>query len=552
MTDDVPTGGDRVCDALVDAGVETVVGLPGTQTLPFDVAVDESDDLTYVMARNETAIPHVAWGHYEAGGGLAATVTVPGPGDAKATHGMKNALEDCVPFVHVSPDVPGSQRGDGPIHEIEPNTFDNVVRTNLTVTSSDEVPEAVARGLRDATTAPYGPVRLGVASDVLAGPCEASAVSYPDATPTVENEAALERAGDALAAADRPVVYVGGGARRTPDREAVRDLVTDLNLPVIASYKGKGVVPEDDPRTLGVTGSHTPASARRALDAADLVVALGTDFDGVSTAHWELPMGDRLVHVNLAPADLTHPYEVDVGVVGDAGVAARALRDAASDADGWDGRAVGRAVREEYEAHLHARSLFDDRVPMPTPAALRTLRATVPRETAVTTDVGGFRLWAKQLFDAYGPERYVTAGSWAGMGVGLPAAVGAAVADPERPVACLTGDGGLLMCLQELHTAADYGLDIAVFVFDNADYGVISKSGKIPEGGPQFGWESPDFATIAEGFDVEGLRATTLDELREAATTAVDAEGPMLVDVVVDPDEPTAAAVADYESELDW
>jgi acetolactate synthase-1/2/3 large subunit len=552
VTDDAPTGGDRVCDALVDAGVETVVGLPGTQTLPFDVAVDDADDLTYVMARDESAIPHIAWGHYEAGGGLAATVTVPGPGDAKAMHGLKNALDDCVPVVHVSPDVPARHRGDGPIHEISPDTFDHAVRTNLTVTTAEEVPGAVGRGLRDATTPPYGPVRLGVASDVLAGPCDASPVTYPDPTPTVENEAALARAGEALAAADRPVVYVGGGSRRTPDRAAVRDLVADLNLPFIASYKGKGVVPEDDPRTLGVTGSHTPASAVRALDAADLVVALGTDFDGVSTAHWELPMGDRLVHVNLDPTDLTHPYDVDVGVVGDAGAAARALRNAAGDSGGWDGRAVAGDVREEYEAHLHARDLFADRMPMPTPAALRTLREVVPREASVTTDVGGFRLWAKQVFDAYSPERYVTAGSWAGMGVGLPAAVGAAVADPERPVACLTGDGGLLMCLQELHTAAEYNLDIAVFVFDNADYGVISKSGQIPEGGPRFDWESPDFAAIAEGFGVEGHRATTLDELREVAAAAVDADGPALVDVVVDPDEPTAKAVADYESELDW
>jgi acetolactate synthase-1/2/3 large subunit len=377
-------------------------------------------------------------------------------------------------------------------------------------------------------------------------------VTYPDATPTVANGAALDRAADLLVDAERPVVYVGGGARRTPNREAVRDLVADLNLPVIASYKGKGVVPDDDPRMLGVTGSHTPASALRVLDDADLVVALGTDFDGVSTAHWEIPMGDRLVHVNLDPSDLTHPYDVDVGVVGDAGAAAGALRDAAVESDGWDGRAVGSAVREEYEAHLQARDLFADRVPMSTAGALRTIREAVPREAAVTTDVGGFRLWAKQLFDAYGPERYITAGSWAGMGVGLPAAIGAAVADPSRSVACLTGDGSLLMCLQELHTAADYGLDLAVFVFDNADYGIISKSGKIPEGGPQFAWESPDFAAIAEGFGVEGIRATTLDELRDAAATAVDADGPALVDVVVDANEPTAKDVADYESELAW
>lgn len=549
-----PTGGDRVCDALVEAGVETVVGLPGTQTLPFDVAVDDAEGLTYLMARNETAIPHVAWGHYEAGGGLAATVTVPGPGDAKAIHGLKNALNDNVPFVHVSADVPAADRGDDPIHEIDPDTYDNAVRTNLTVETSAELPDAVARGLRDATHPPYGPVRLGVASDVLAGPCEGSAVSYPDPSPTVANEDALAAAAAAVDGADRPLVYVGGGCRRSPERGAVRDLVETLDLPVLASYKGKGVVPDDDPRVLGVSGSHTPASARAALDAADVVVALGVDFDGVSTANWSLPMGERIVHVNLAPADLEHPYadDVEVAVVGDAGRAAARIRDDADTAGAWSGAAVGRDVSAEYRAELEAAGLFADRTPMRTAAAMAAIRTALPRETLVTTDVGGFRLWAKQVFDAYEPEGYVTAGSWAGMGVGLPAALGAAVGRPERPVACLTGDGGLMMCAQELGTAAERDLDLAVFVFNNADYGIITKSGKIPAGGPEFRWESPAFVTVAEGFGCPGRRVETVDDLREAATEAVAADGPFLVEVMVDPDDPSAKAVADYESDLDW
>ncbi|MFB6156773.1 MAG: thiamine pyrophosphate-binding protein [Haloferacaceae archaeon] len=556
MTDgsdaDVPTGGDRVCAALADAGVETVVGIPGTQTLPLDVAVDDHDDLTYLMARDETAIPHVAWGHYESGGGLAATVTVPGPGDAKATHGLKNALGDCVPLVHVSADVPADRRGDGPIHEIAPDTFDNVVRTNLTVETPDALPSAVARGLRDATTPPYGPVRLGVGSDVLAGECAASPVEYPDATPTVDNDGAVARAAARLADADRPLVYVGGGTRRSPDRGAVVDLVRRLNLPVVASYKGKGVVPDDDPRTLGVTGTHTPASARAAMAAADCTLALGTDFDGVSTGHWSLPMGDRLVHVNVDPADLSHSYEVDVGVVGDAGAVARRLADRVDAGGAWDGAAVGRAVREEYDTHLRDAGLLDERTPMPTPAALRALREAIAPGAVVTTDVGGFRLWAKQVFDALGPERYVTAGSWAGMGVGVPAALGAAVADPDRPVACLTGDGGLMMSVAELHTAATAGLDVTVFAFNNADYGVISKSGKLPAAGPRFDWPSPDFATVAEGFDCAGFRAESVPALREAAADALAVDGPALVDVVVDPETPTAADAADYDSGLSW
>jgi acetolactate synthase-1/2/3 large subunit len=535
----VPTGADRVVEALVDAGVETVVGLPGTQTLPVDVAVDESP-LSYLMARDESAIPHVAWGHYEAGGGLAATVTVPGPGDTQAAHGLKNALNGCVPVVHVSADVPADDRGFGPIHEIDPATYDSVVRANVTVERPVELPTAVARGLREATTPPQGPVRLGVGSDVLDAPCPAPQVTVPDATPTVANGAALDGAADRLAAADRPLLYVGGGCRRS-DVAAVRALAREANLPVLASYRGKGVVPDDDPRTVGVAGSHTPAAARAVVERADLTVALGTDLDDVATGGGELPL-DPLVHVTLDPSDLHTRYDPVDAVHGDAGAAARHLRTAA-DTGGWDGAAVGARATRSWEERLREGGFLDDRTPMPTAAALRAVRDALPRETPVTTDVGGFRLWAAQAFDAYGPERYVTAGSWAGMGVGLPAAVGAAVGT-DGGAACLTGDGGLLMSLGTLAVASEAALDVVCVVFDNADYGVISASERLPADGPAFDWTAPDFAAIAEGMGWRGERVETVGALRDATRAAVETGGPVLVDAVVDPEEETAAAVA--------
>jgi acetolactate synthase-1/2/3 large subunit len=536
---DTLTGADRVVNALVDAGVKTVVGLPGTQTLPFDVAVDESS-LSYLMARDETAIPHVAWGHYEAGGGLAATVTVPGPGDTQASHGLKNALNDCVPVVHLSADVPASDRGFGAIHEIDPATYDHVVRANHTVERAAELPRAVAAGLHEATTPPYGPVRLGVGSDVLAAPCGAPAVEIPDAAPQVASDAALTAATDLLAAADRPLLYVGGGCRRS-DVAAVRRFAREANLPVLASYKGKGVIPDDDPRVLGVAGSHTPASALAVVAEADLTVALGTDLDDVATASGELPFGP-LVHVTLNPTDLHTRYETRLAVHGDAGRAARQLVDAA-DTAGWDGAAVGARAALAWEERLREEGYLDDRTPMPTAAALRAVRAALPREMPVTTDVGGFRLWAKQTFDAYDPTGYVTAGSWAGMGVGLPAAVGAAVGTGGQ-VACLTGDGGLLMSLGSLHVASEEGLDLLCVVFDNADYGVISASDQIPPGGPRFDWSAPDFVTVAEGMGWRGERVETVEALQAAVERAVETGGPVLIDAVVDPEEQTAATVA--------
>jgi acetolactate synthase-1/2/3 large subunit len=305
-----------------------------------------------------------------------------------------------------------------------------------------------------------------------------------------------------------------------------------------------------------VTGSHFPAGARRVLDCADVVLALGTDFDGVTTADWTLPMGERLVHVNVDPADIGAAYEADVPVVGDVSAVGDALLDGLRSTEGtggWDGRRVASAVREEYREALETRGLFDDGPPLHTPRVLETVREVTPREAIVTTDVGGFRVWSMQTFETYDPERFVAAGSWAGMGVGLPAAIGAGLADPDVPVVCLTGDGGLLMCVHELHTAVEETIDLTVVVSNNRDYGIISKSPAIEQytEGHRFTWDTPDYVGIAEGFGCSAVRAETAGELADAVAEAVDSSGPTLVDVAVRTDEPMAAEAASYDSTVD-
>jgi acetolactate synthase-1/2/3 large subunit len=555
---DQPTrrGSEYVYDALVDAGVELLVGLPGTQTLPLDRAVAERDDMTYVMCRHETAIPHVAWGYNEVSGRTAATLTVPGPGDTNAMHGLKNATEDCVPILHVSADAAPEDRGKGPIHEIDPETFDHAVKANVNVERPMDLREEVARGIELAHTPPSGPVRLGVPSSILDSEFAAPPVSVEPERAEYDTEGEVSRAADLLAGADRPVIYVGGGARRSPEGvRVVSELADALDAPVAASYKGKGIFPEDDPRFLGVTGSHFPAGAERVLDRADVVLALGTDFDGVTTAHWELPMGETLVHVNLAPEDIGAAYEADVPIVGDVTAVGDALLDDldGGGAGGWDGSGVSTSVREEYYDSLESEGLYEDGPPLQTPRVLREVRESTPGEAVVTTDVGGFRLWSMQVFETYRPDRFVSAGSWAGMGVGLPAAVGAGLAEPEVPIVCLTGDGGLLMCIHELATAVEEGIDLTLVVSNNRDYGVISKSPAIEQytEGHRFTWETPDYARIAEGFGCAAVRAETADELRDAVAESVGSEGPTLIDVAVRTDEPTAAEAADYDSTID-
>jgi acetolactate synthase-1/2/3 large subunit len=548
------TGADHLCEALAAAGVDLVVGVPGTQTIPFDEAIDRQPDLRYVMARHETAIPHVAWGYAEAGGGTAATVTVPGPGDANAIHGLKNAAEDGVPIVHVSADVDPGDRGKSPIHEIDPATYDHAVKANVQVQRRRDLPAAVARAVAVAHEPPTGPVRLGVPGGFLAADLDAPPATYEPARTTHDLEPEVERAADLLADASRPLVYVGGGVRRSPGGPtAIQDLTDALSAPVVASFKGKGAFPGTDDRFLGVAGPQLPAGAREVAAAADVAIAVGADLDGVTTEGWSLPLGDRLIHVTLDPVDLDAGYEADVGLVADAAAAVRSLLAAldGEPADRWDGTAVGRRVGREYEEHLADAGLLDREAPATTPATLRAVREAIPREATVTTDGGGARLWALQVFDSDAPERFVTAGSWAGMGVGVPAAVGAALAR-EEPAVALVGDGGLLMCLQSLHTAVAAGLDLVVVVLNNADYAAISA--QVPpreDGRGRFAWESPSFETVASGLGCEAATVETAEEAAAAVDRALDAGGVTRIDVR-QPDEATAGEIADYETSVEF
>jgi acetolactate synthase-1/2/3 large subunit len=550
-------GGDHVYNALVSAGIELLVGLPGTQTLPLDRVVADRDEMTYVMARHETSIPHIAWGYYEVSGKPAATLTVPGPGDTNAMHGLKNAYEDCVPVIHISADTDPENRGKGPIHEIAPDTYDNVVKENINIETETEFMKKVTSAIEVALTPPYGPVRLGVPSGLLEASFETTPVSVTAEQVEYDNETAYTDAIDALVNAKRPVVYVGGGARRSPGSDrTVKKLADVLNAPVISSYKGKGVFSEDDSRFVGVTAQHLPTGAKRVLGAADTVLALGTDFDGITTAHWNLPMGETLIHVNLDASAINAAYESDIAIIDDVNRAGDRLLDGIQStrqqAQTWNGADLAMTVREEYFEHLEDEGMLVDE-PVFTPGALQTVRDVLPRDSVITTDIGGFRLWAKQVFEAYGQDRYITAGSWAGMGVGLPAALGAKIVHPDRPVVSLTGDGGLMMCLSELHTAVEHGLNVIVVVFNNSDYGIISKSPEIDEytNGHQFEWESPDFVTVAEGFGCDGVTVDSRSGLREALADVLDTDGPTLINVDVPTDEPSAADASDYVSSVD-
>ena len=537
-----------VVDRLVSDGIDTVFGIPGKQSLPLNEEMGARDDVEFVVSRHETAVSHAAWGYAETGDGMAATVVIPGPGDMNAMNGLKNALNDCTPLLHLAIETEPRLRGGDAIHETPPDTYDNVVKENVVIETPESTVAELGRAIEVARTPPKGPVRVGIPKNFLqmdVSLAERGASAARTGGRLEPDPETVALAADLFGDAATPVVYAGGGVRSADASDELIAVAERLGAPVVTSYKGKGVIPEDHDLFAGCLGGSASPELLSCLSTSDVVLGVGTDFDAVATRGFTVTFPDELVHVTLDAGDVGTAYEPTVGIVADAKPTLRALDDALADRElsAGDGAERARHVRERTAERMA--DLVDIRDPFTSVGALSAVRDVLPRETVVAVDAGGFRVWSLNAFEAYGPRRYVTPGSWATMGTGLPAAVGAALSNPDAPVVALTGDGGLMMCLHELHTAVIRDLPVVVVVFTNDDYAIISEeAGRSYDLSPgEYGWgDHPvDFVAVAEGMGMDATHADAPDEVRGALSDALASDHPRLVAVRTDPDEPQAS-----------
>jgi acetolactate synthase-1/2/3 large subunit len=539
--------GEAVIDALVENGITDLFGIPGKQTLPLNRAINAREDVRFTMARHETAVSHSAWGYAETSGEMAGTIVVPGPGDMNAMNGLKNALNDCTPLLHLAVETEPEIRGGDGIHETPPDTYDNVVKENVLVETPESTVAHLERAIAAARTPPKGPVRVGIPKNFLPMDVELAGVGEAEvpAAPSPQDRQ-LRRAADLLAAAARPVVVAGGGVRAADASDELRAVAERIEAPVVTTYKGKGTFPEDHDLSAGVLCGGASTELRRLIADADAALGVGTDFDAVATGAWSVDVPDRLVHVTLDPSDVGTGYEPTVGIVADARRTLESLdraladRDVASD----DGRARARDVRTADEARM-ADLLAVSEAPLTSVSALAAVREAAPRETVVSADAGGFRIWSLVSFPTYAARDYATSGSWATMGTGLPGAIGAKRANPDRPVVALVGDGGLMMAVHELHTLVAEDLDVTVVLLDNSDYAIISEEAErgYRMDPSEYGWpDAPiDFVEVAAGMGLSAARAETAAAVESEVAAAVEREGPSLVEVPTDPQEPQAS-----------
>ena len=540
------TVGSAIIDCLVDEDITTLFGIPGKQTLPMNKAINQRDDVEFVMARHETAVSHNAWGYAESSGEMAATVVIPGPGDMNAMNGLKNALNDCTPLIHISIETEPEVRGGDGIHETPPDTYDNVVKENVLVETPQSTIAELRRAIRVARTSPKGPVRIGIPKNFLPMDVELAAAGDIDPADAPEApEEKVSKAASLLAEVDRPVIIAGGGVRASEAAVELQSIAERLNAPVVTTYKGKGTFPEDHPLSAGTLCGGSSTELQTLLKESDAALGVGTDFDAVSTMGWNVDVPSSLIHVTLDSSDIGTNYDPAIGIVADAAQTLSAINESLADrtVQSEPGSTRAQAVRDsDSDRVAELREITE--TPLPTVAALEAIRNAAPRDTIVTADAGGSRVWTVMMFPAYNARNYINPGSWATMGTGLPSAIGARLANPDQQVLTIVGDGGLMMSVHELHTLVDEDIDVTVVVLNNSDYAIISEEAErsYRMSSSEYGWtDTPlDFQSLAAGMGLEAIHVDTATQLEAAVADALESDGPTLVELPTDPTEPQA------------
>jgi acetolactate synthase-1/2/3 large subunit len=533
---EILSGSEMVIRALQAEGVEVVFGLPGGTVIPLYDAIHDTKKPFHVLVRHEQAAAHAADGYARASGRPGVCLATSGPGATNLVTGLATAWADSVPVVAITGQAATAVIGTDGFQEADMIGMTlPILKHSFPVREVERLPFAMKGAFTIAATRRPGPVLVDVPVDVQKARAPFAypeRVFFPGYRPEVpERLEDLPEAIEALKAAERPLLLAGGGANDPEAARFIAELAGAHGIPVAVSLRGKGVFPENHPLFLGLCGMHGTLAANRAVQEADFILALGTRFSERTTGRADrFAPRAKILHVDIDPAEIAKNVPSRWSLVGSVATVLQKIIEALGDlkkvSDSW-GKTVSR-WKEEDRARLELESLgFSPR------RILKAIRSAMGDRALVTTDVGQHQMWAAQHFEACGPRSFITSGGMGTMGFGLPAAIGAAFAAPDRPLACLTGDGSFLMNIQELDTCARYGIPVKIFLFNNGSLGMVRQwqelfykeryAHTVTDG-------LVDFARIAEAFGVQGTRVSSEQEVDGAIEGALAADGPALVE----------------------
>ena len=538
-------GAEAIIASLEAEGVDLVFGYPGGQAIKIYDALYDSKQITHILSRHEQGAVHEADGYARATGRPGVAIVTSGPGATNTVTGIATAYMDSVPLVVITGQVPRGVIGTDSFQESDiVGITMPIVKHSFLLQSAEELTTTFREAFHIASTGRPGPVLIDVPSDIQS---EQIVFNYPDAVnlpsyrPTYKGNAKqIKQAVGVIERAERPILYVGGGAIASGATEELVELSTAMQIPVVTTLMGKGAFPASHPMNLGPVGMHGSKFANLAMTESDLIIAAGARFsDRVTGKLSEFAPHAKVIHIDIDPAEIGKIREAQVPIVGDlkgvvAGIVSTIEKEACTPrTEAWNAQIA--EWRERYP--FYDAQITENPNEIVPEIAMQKLSAKLdPHNSVVVTEVGQHQMWAAQFIDREEPRSFISSGGLGTMGFGFPASIGAAFGRPGAQVICIAGDGSFQMNSQEMATAAIHNVPVKVVILDNRALGMVHQWQKLFYRERYSFTEldaNPDFVKLADAYSWQVERVCDPAKLDEAYDRMLACNGPFLLDVAI-------------------
>ena len=519
--------------ALEAEGVDTLFGYPGGTIMPFyDALVDSG--LKHILVRHEQGAALAANGYARASGKVGVCVATSGPGASNLITGIADAMLDSVPMICLTGQVATPLMGTDAFQELDVFGLTlPIVKHSFIARRVEDLPEMVREAFRIAREGRPGPVLIDLPKDVqmadashLPGHVPASVDPIP--APADEQ---LAEALAAMAGAEKPVIYGGGGIALANAVETFRQFVDATRIPTVLTLRGLGALPSQHPQFLGMLGMHGTRAANIAVQEADLLIVVGARFDDRATGKLsEFAPFARVIHLDADAYEISKLRKADIAIPGDVAASLRTLSAARSTCEDWRKRCTSHRERHGFRYDAPGSDIY-------APGLLKRLSEVAPADTIIACDVGQHQMWVAQHCKFNHPRNHLTSGALGTMGFGLPAAMGAQFACPDRTVVLVSGDGSFMMNVQELATIARCRLPVKIVLLDNSALGMVRQWQELffAERYSEIDLsDNPDFAALARVFGIPAQRIELRSQVDDALAALLAQPGPALLHVAID------------------
>ncbi|KAA5801008.1 acetolactate synthase 2 catalytic subunit [Alkalicaulis satelles] len=530
------TGAHLVVEALEREGVDYVFGYPGGAIMPVYDALPGSR-LKHVLVRHEQAAALAADAYGRVSGEPGVCMATSGPGATNLITGIANAFMDSVPMVAITGQVPAPLMGTDAFQEIDVfGVTMPIVKHSFIARSASDIPQIFAEAFALAKSGRPGPVLIDLPKDVTqaSGPFPPAGPVPAPASFSTPDPDALRAAEALIRDARRPVLYFGGGIAIARAETALRDFHSRTRIPAVATLKGLGGLPTDIPDFLGMLGMHGTRAANTAVMESDLLICVGARFDDRATGKLDtFAPGARIIHIDGDASEISKLRRADVALPGNISAILAALEPGRLEIDAWRARCAQNAADWAFRYDAPGSGVY-------APALLNELSRQAGERFIATCDVGQHQMWVAQHCRFSRPQAHLTSAGLGAMGYGIPAGIGALFAEPDATVVTVTGDGSIMMNIQELATLRRYRLPLKIVLLDNSQLGMVRQWQELfyEENFSEVDlYDNPDFADVARSFGIEAFTVDRRADVPSAIERLLKTRGPILAHVRIDPAE---------------